>query len=58
MKPGRFLHRSLKVDWLFLGVTFALMVCGVSLVYSATANAETPLYESFWFKQIIYFIGI
>ena len=57
MKPGRFLHRSLKVDWLFLGVTLALMVCGVSLVYSATANAETPIYESFWFKQIIYFLG-
>ena len=57
MKPGRFLPRSLKVDWLFLGVTLALMVCGVSLVYSATANVETPLYESFWFKQIIYFLG-
>ena len=55
MISRRFLARSLKVDWLFLAVTIALMVCGVSLVYSATANSEGVLYESFWFKQIIYF---
>ena len=55
MISRRFLARSLKVDWLFLAVTLALMVCGVSLVYSATANSEGVVYESFWFKQIIYF---
>lgn len=55
MKSGSFLDRTLKVDWLFLGITLALMVCGVCLVYSATSNTETVFYESFWFKQIIYF---
>ena len=55
MISRRFLARSLKVDWLFLAVTIALMVCGVSLVYSATANSEGVFYESFWFKQIVYF---
>jgi rod shape determining protein RodA len=55
MISGRFLDKTLKVDWLFLAVTLALMVCGVSLVYSATANSESVFYESFWFKQIVYF---
>ena len=55
MKPGSFLDKTLKADWLFLGITLALMVCGVCLVYSATANVECVFYESFWFKQIIYF---
>ena len=57
MISGRFLERTLKVDWLFLGLTLALMVSGVCLVYSATANSDVPFYESFWFKQIIYFCG-
>ena len=55
MISGGFLEKTLKVDWLFLAVTLALMVCGVCLVYSATANSEGAFYESFWFKQIIYF---
>ena len=55
MKTERFLDKTLKVDWLFLGITLALMVCGVSLVYSATANNDVVFYESFWFKQILYF---
>ena len=57
MSSKSFLDVSLKVDWLFLGITLALMVCGVSLVYSATASEEIAFYESHWFKQIIYFVG-
>ena len=57
MSSGRFLDKSLKFDWVFLLVTFALMACGIALVYSATANEEVVFYESFWFKQIIYFVG-
>ena len=57
MSIRRFLEKSMKVDWLFLGLTMALMVSGVCLVYSATANNDVPFYESFWFKQIIYFCG-
>lgn len=57
MISGRFFDKTLKVDWLFLGLTLALMVSGVCLVYSATANVECVFYESFWFKQIIYFLG-
>ena len=45
MKPGSFLDKTLKADWLFLGITLALMVCGVCLVYSATANVECVFYE-------------
>ncbi|MBR5692114.1 MAG: rod shape-determining protein RodA [Fibrobacter sp.] len=57
MSSGRFLDKSLKFDWVFLLATFALMACGIVLVYSATASEEVVFYESFWFKQIIYFIG-
>ena len=32
MSSKSFLDVSLKVDWLFLGITLALMVSGVSLV--------------------------
>jgi rod shape determining protein RodA len=57
MSSGRFLNKSLKLDWVFLLVTFALMACGIALVYSATSNEEVSFYDSFWFKQIIYFAG-
>ena len=57
MSSKSFLDVSLKVDWLFLGITLALMVSGVSLVYSATASDEIAFYEALWFKQIIYFVG-
>ena len=57
MSSGRFLDKSLKYDWLFLGVTFALMTVGVCLVYSATTGEDIPMYDTFWFKQIIYFFG-
>ena len=57
MISGRFLDKSLKYDWLFLGITFALMTVGVCLVYSATTGEDVPMYDTFWFKQIIYFFG-
>ena len=57
MSSGRFLDKSLKYDWLFLGITFALMTVGVCLVYSATTGEDVPMYDTFWFKQIIYFFG-
>ena len=56
MKSGRFLDQSLKFDWLFIVLTLALMTCGVSLVYSATVNEDVTTFDSFWFKQIVYFI--
>lgn len=56
MSSGRFLDKSLKFDWFFIGVTIALMTCGVSLVYSATVNEEIVFYDSLWFRQIIYFL--
>ena len=51
MSSGRFLDKSLKFDWFFIGVTIALMTCGVSLVYSATVNEEIVFYDSLWFSQ-------
>jgi len=57
MSSGRFLDKSLKFDWFFIGVTIALMTCGVSLVYSATVNEEIVVYDSLWFRQIIYFLS-
>ena len=36
MSSGRFLDKSLKFDWVFMLTTFALMACGIVLVYSAT----------------------
>lgn len=57
MSSGRFLDKSLKYDWLFLGTTFALMTVGVCLVYSATTGEDIPMYDTFWFKQIVYFFG-
>ena len=57
MSSGRFLDNSLKFDWVFMLTTFALMACGIVLVYSATASEDVVFYESFWFKQIIYFVG-
>ncbi len=57
MSSGRFLDKSLKFDWFFIGVTIALMTCGVSLVYSATVNEEIVVYDSLWFRQIIYFVS-
>lgn len=57
MSSGRFLDKSLKFDWLFMLTTLALMACGIILVYSATVSEELPFYETFWFKQIVYFLG-
>jgi rod shape determining protein RodA len=56
MSSGRFLDKSLKFDWFFIGVTITLMICGVSLVYSATVNEELVFYDTHWFRQIIFFV--
>ena len=56
MSSGRFLDKSLKIDWFFLFLTLCLIVCGVLLVYSATNNEKVVFYETFWFRQIIYFV--
>lgn len=56
MKYSRFLGNSLKLDWIFVLVTIALMCCGIMLVYSATANEEALFYDTFWFRQMVYFI--
>lgn len=56
MSSGRFLDQKLKVDWFFIGLVIALMVCGVTLVFSATYSDEIPFYRTHWFRQIIFFI--
>ena len=56
MSTDRIQNKSLKFDWLFIGVTFTLMSFGVLLVYSATMGEEFALYNTHWFKQIIYFL--
>ena len=56
MKPNRLLNHSIKFDWMFIALTLALMCVGVALVYSATVNEEVTTFDSFWFKQIVYFI--
>ena len=57
MRTGRrFLDKTMKVDWFFILLVLALMCCGVTLVYSATYNPDEVFYQSFWFRQIVYFI--
>ena len=56
MSSGRFLDKSLKFDWFFIGVTLTLMTIGVFLVYSATVSEDIAFYDSHWFRQIIYFL--
>ncbi len=56
MSSGRFLDKSLKFDWFFIGVTVSLMTLGVFLVYSATVSEEIVFYDTHWFRQIIYFL--
>ncbi|MCF0215691.1 MAG: rod shape-determining protein RodA [Fibrobacteraceae bacterium] len=57
MSSGRFLDKSLKFDFVFVVVTFLLMATGVMLVYSTSMASEVEFYNTFWFKQIIYFVG-
>ena len=52
MSSGRFLDKSLKFDWFFIGLTLALMTCGVSLVYSATMNEEIVFYDTHWLDKL------
>ena len=50
MKPRQLLDQSLKIDWLFILLTFALMSCGVALVYSATIAEDISVVEMFWLE--------
>lgn len=56
MKSERFLDQTLKFDWMFIVLVLALMACGITLVYSATVFEDVPVTDSFWFKQIVYFV--
>lgn len=57
MRSGNLMNSSLKkLDWFFVAVTLALMTCGVTLVYSATVSEDVVFYDTFWFRQIIYFL--
>lgn len=50
-----------KMDWFFVALILTLMGCGIALVYSASAPSSEgiPFYQTYWFKQIIYFaVGI
>ncbi|GHV16144.1 rod shape-determining protein RodA [Fibrobacterales bacterium] len=50
---------NLRLDWLFISVLFALIVIGITLVYSATNNPAIDWYKTYWFKQIVHFaIGL
>lgn len=55
MSSGKLLNSPLKFDWFFITLVFALMACGITLVYSATVSEEIPVTDTFWFKQISYF---
>lgn len=56
MSSGKFVEHSFKFDWFFILLVLALMACGVTLVYSATVSDEIPVFDTFWFKQIVYFL--
>ena len=56
MSTERITDKSLKFDWFFIGVTLTLMTFGVFLVYSATVGEELAVYDTHWFRQIIYFL--
>ena len=56
MNSGKFLAHSFKIDWFFILLVFALMGCGIALVYSATVSDEISVFDTFWFKQITYFL--
>lgn len=57
MSAGKILDRTLKIDWLFIGLVVSLMACGLVLVYSATMMDEIPFYRTYWFKQLLHFVG-
>lgn len=56
MNSGKFLAHSFKFDGFFIFLVFALMGCGITLVYSATVSEEVAVFDTFWFKQITYFL--
>ena len=56
MSNERISDKSLKFDWFFICVTLTLMTFGVFLVYSATVGEELAVYDTHWFRQIIYFL--
>lgn len=53
----RILENPVKLDWLFLISLFSLIGIGLAMVYSATNNAPVPWYATYWFKQILHFVG-
>ncbi|SHL39591.1 rod shape-determining protein RodA [Fibrobacter sp. UWEL] len=57
MRPLKFVDSTLKFDWFFILLVIALMSCGLTLVYSATITEEIPFHQTFWFKQLLHFVG-
>jgi len=53
----RLLNDPMKLDWLFLISLISLIAIGLAMVYSATSNGSDPWYLTYWFKQILHFIG-
>ncbi|MCF0221642.1 MAG: rod shape-determining protein RodA [Fibrobacter sp.] len=56
MNSGKFVPHSFRFDGFFIALVLALMTCGITLVYSATVSDEIPVFDTFWFKQITYFL--
>ena len=57
MSKENVLGRPLSIDWLFIAIVLMLMATGILLVYSATVAEDISLLETFWFKQITYFLS-
>lgn len=56
MQVSNLFGKSKRLDWLFILLSLLLMTAGVLLVYSATATQiSLPFYQTYWFRQIIYF---
>lgn len=53
----RLLEDPMKLDWLFLLSLLSLIAIGLTMVYTATSNGSEPWYATYWFKQILHFIG-
>jgi rod shape determining protein RodA len=50
------IERPNRVDYLLIGSTLALILIGLAMVYSATADDALTLTESLWFRQGIFFL--
>lgn len=53
----RFVKDSGRMDWGLISIVVVLMGIGIAMVYSATINDHVVWYKSFWFRQIIHFLG-